>query len=289
MAITRSSQFSKVVIFVLLFLLVILLQYEYDVTKMTLPASSGASGVSSLMVRMADLGFHPAVGSFLWATTMPEILDLFRDKTEYLSDVAFVNAVDPKMSYPYAFSVLTLPAVPSNVFPDGLKDAIAIGNQGLQSADPDWRIAYYMAMDYYLGLNDKKDALLYFDIAARTPGVPQFAERFSLNFGIGSNERETTKELWTTIRDSTNDEFTKERAQMYIDHLDDLDTIQAAAVQYKQQYGAYPTSPSELVTKGILPAIPQDPFGFTFVINKDGTSGIDLTKLPQSISTEPAQ
>jgi hypothetical protein len=288
MATARSFRFSKSVLLALLLLLIVFLQYEYDATKVPLAPSASGSGVSPLMIRMADLGFSPAIASFLWATTMPEILDLFRDRTEYLGDEAFVNAVDPKMSYPYAFSVLTLPAVPTKAFPDGLKDAMVIGNRGLQTADPDWRIAYYMAMNYYLGLNDMKDALLYFDIAARTPGVPQFAERFSLNFGIGSNQRETTKELWTTIRDSTNDEFTKERAQTYIDHLDDLDIIQAAAAQYKEQYGVYPTSTSELVAKGILSAIPQDPFGFTFIINKDGTSGIDLNKLPSYILTEPA-
>jgi hypothetical protein len=28
------------------------------------------------------------------------------------------------------------------------------------------------------------------------------------------------------------------------------------------------------VAKGIIPAVPPDPFGFTFVINKDGTAGI---------------
>jgi hypothetical protein len=289
MAPIRSSSFSKSALVVFSLLLIVLLQYEYDATKMTLPSEASGSGVTPFMVRMADLGFSPAVASFLWTTTMPEILDLFNGHAEYLNDVAFVNAVDPNMSYPYAFSVLTLPAIPLKDFQGGLEDALAIGSQGLRSADPDWRIPYYMAMDYYLGLNDTKDALTYFDLAARTPGVPQFAERFSLNFGIGSNQRETTKELWITIRDSTNDEFTKARAQAYIDHLDDLDIIQAAAAQYKQAFGVYPTSTDELLARGILSAIPQDPFGFTFVINGDGTSGIDLNKLPSYILAQPAQ
>ncbi len=285
----RSSRLARGALLVLLLLLIVLLQYEYDATKPALPAAPGGNGVSPLMVRMADLGFSPAVASYLWATTMPEILDLFRGRTEYLGDLAYVTGVDQKMSYPYAFSVLTLPAVPKHAFPGGIADAMAIGQEGLQHADPDWRIPYYMAMNYYLSLNDQKDAQVYFDIAARTPGVPQFAERFSLNFGIGANQRDTTKQLWITIRDSTNDPFTKERAQAYIDHLDDLDAIQAAAAQYKQEFGAYPTSTAALVAKGILSSIPQDPFGFTFIINADGTSGVNLTKLPSYILTEPAQ
>lgn len=289
MAPVRPTSFSKLALVIVSLALIVLLQYEYDATKIMLPSAPGGNGVTPFMIQMVDLGFSPAVASFLWATTMPEILDLFNGHTEYLGDVAFVNAVDPKMSYPYAFSVLTLPAIPLADFQGGLKDALAIGNQGIQNADPDWRIPYYMAMDYYLGLNDTKDALIYFDIAAHTPGVPQFAERFSLNFGIGSNQRETTKELWVTIYESTNDPMTKERAQAYIEHLDDLDIVQAAAAQYKQEYGVYPTSTDELVTRGILSSIPQDPFGFTFIINADGTSGIDLNQLPSYILAQPVQ
>lgn len=289
MTTARTSSFARIALIVLLLALIVLLQYEYDATKITIPPSAEGSGVTPLMVQMADMGFSPAVASFLWTTTMPEILDLFSRHTEYLGDLAFVNGVDPKMSYPYAFSVLTLPAIPTSTFPAAVQDAMAIGQQGLANADPDWRIPYYMAMNYYLDLNDQKDAQLYFNKAALTPGVPQFAERFALNFGIGANQRETTKELWTTIRDSTNDDFTKERAQAYIDHLNDLDLIQSAAAQYKKEFGVYPTSTEELVAKGVLSAIPQDPFGFTFIINKDGTSGIDLTKLPSYILAEPAQ
>ncbi len=286
---TPHSRVSKISLLVLVLLVVVLLQYEYDATKVPLPSSSGPSGVSPLMIRLADFGFDPAVASFMWATTMPEVIDLFRGRTEYLKDVAFVSAVDPKMSYPYAFSVLTMPAVPKKDFPDGLKDAMAIGQQGLANGDPDWRIPYYMAMNYYLGMNDEKDALWYFDLAARTPGVPQFAERFSLNFGIGSNQRQTTEQLWETIASSTNDEFTKQRAEAYISHLADLDYLQSAAATYKERYGMYPTSTNELVAKNIIPAVPLDPFGFTFIINKDGTSGVDLTKLPPYILQEPQE
>src|ERR1700739_1300425 len=116
---TRFHPLTKIVILGLLLALVAVLQLEYDVTKTTLPASD-VQTVSPFMVRLLDMGFHPAVASFLWATTMPEIVDLFNKKTEYFTDLAFVNAVDPKMSYPYAFSVLTLPAVPVTSDPQEL-------------------------------------------------------------------------------------------------------------------------------------------------------------------------
>jgi hypothetical protein len=292
MATVRSSSFSKFALVLLSIFLIVLLQYEYDATKAAPPADAtgaNASGVTPLMVRMADLGFHPAVASFLWATTMPEILDLWNKKPEYFSDLAFVSGIDPKFSYPYAFSVLTLPAVPTQDDPQAVEQAYAIGQQGIANGDPDWRIPYYMATNEFLYAKDDAAAAEYYNIAAETPGIPAYAERFSLNFGIETNQRQKTEQLWETIKDSTNDPDTQARAQAYIDHLQDFDYLDAAAALYKKEFGVFPTSTDELVVKGVISSVPVDPFGFIFIINKDGTSGIDLTRLPSYISSESAQ
>jgi hypothetical protein len=262
------------------FIVIVLLaatQYGYDKTK-PVAATGIAGSLSPGFIRMIDMGFDPAVASFMWVGTMPEIVDLFNDKTEYLSDQSFLSTVDPKLAYPYAFSVLTLPVF--NTFPAAVVDAQAIGEEGLKQADPDWRIPYYMAINYFLELKDPKDALEYFDRAAETPGVPEYAKRFAENFGSGENVREKTKELWATIRDTTNDPVEKARAQAYINRLDIFDYLEAAAKSYQQKFGVYPTSTQMLVARGIIPEVPQDPFGYTFIFGKDGTAQIDLTKPP---------
>jgi hypothetical protein len=252
-------------------------QAAYDTMAVQTNASL-PSLITPETVRMLDMGFDSTAASFLWVSTMPDILDLFRDNTDYLSGVAYLTAVDPKLDYPYAFSVLTLPAIPTSThYLTGLQDAMAIGRQGLEHADPDWRIPYYMATNYYLELNDPKDALWYFNLAGQTPGVPYYAKRYAENFGAEQRNRDKTRDLWESIRDTTNDPDTKARAQAYIDRLDIFDYLEAAAAQYKKQFGAEPATLNDLVTKGIIPAIPQDPFGFTFTVNKDGSVSIDLS------------
>jgi hypothetical protein len=271
----KTSPSIKVIALILLLAAVVLFQFGYDVTKPT-TVSSVSTGLSPGFIRTVDMGFHAGVGSFLWAGTMPEILNAILNKNlEYLPDEKYVNAVDPKLSYPYAFTVLLLPAATS--YAGGIQDALAIGAQGIRDADPDWRIPYYMATTYFLDLKDGKDALWYYNLAAHTPGIPDYALRFSLNFGIKSNERQKTEELWATIRDSSNDPDTKERAQAYIDRLEIFDYLDAASRAYQEKYGRIPTSTDALVSGGVIPAVPEDPFGFTFVINKDGTSGINTT------------
>jgi hypothetical protein len=271
----KTSFIIKSIVLILLLVAVVLFQFGYDATKPTVGTSVSA-GFSPDFIRAVDMGFHAGVGSFLWAATMPEILNAVLGRSfEYIPDERYVNAVDPKLSYPYAFTVIVLPA--AEHYAARVTDALAIGEQGIKNADPDWRIPYYMATDYFLELKDDKDALWYYNLAAHTPGIPDYALRFSLNFGIKSSDRQKTEDLWVTIRDSSNDEATKERAQAYIDRLQIFDALDAASKIYQEKFGRIPTSTASLVSAGIIPLIPEDPFGFTFVIEKDGTSGINTT------------
>ena len=273
----RLTAVPKFLIIVILLTAIALTQVLYDGTKV---ASNAAlpSSITPETVRMFDMGFHAAAASFLWVNTMPEVLDFWNGKTEYVPDVTYITEVDPKIGYPYAFSALILPFVPTSTgYTTGLQDSITIGQAGLKNSDPDLRISYYMATNYYLYLHDTKDAALYFNIAAQTPGIPYYAQRFAENFGNEQKDRDRTIALWETIRDTTNDPDTKVRAQAYIDHLEIFDYLEAAAAQYKKLYGAFPAQLDQLVAKNIIPAIPQDPFGSTLIINKDGTVSIDLT------------
>ena len=287
----RLNAAGKASVILLLVALIGLLQLEYDAVGLRFSGTNiSSSGMAPSMVRMIDMGFHPAVASFFWATTMPEILDLWiRGKTEFFPDLAYVNTVDPKMSYPYAFAVLTLTAVPTSSYPDAFAQSVRIGLEGMANADPDWRIPYYMATNEFLYAHNQKQAAWYYNIAAETPGIPQYAARFALNFGIETNQRQKTEDLWRTIRDSSNDPATKMRAQAFIDHLKIFDYLDAAVAQYKRAFGAYPTSTAALVAKGIIPGVPTDPFGFSFAIMSDGSVVIDQSKMPTSLLTNPAQ
>lgn len=280
---SRLGVIGKVALIAVILAAIVGLQVESDAVTKSLSASLPGTFTPE-MVRLTDMGFNPAVASFLWANTMPEILDLFfNGHTEYLTDLSFLTTVDPKMSYPYAFSVLTLPIIPTSSYPDALAQSFAIGHEGLVKADPDWRIPYYMAINYYLEKKDLRDAAHYFNLAANTPGVPSYAESFALNFGVGQKERDVVRNLWVTVYKSTNDPATKARAAAYIARLDDLDYLDAASKAYKARFGAYPTSTEELVARGVIPAVPKDPFGYEFVIRKDGTSGVDTSKPPTYI------
>jgi hypothetical protein len=277
---TARGTVARIGTLFLLMVCIVGLQVRYDALK---PSFSGGvvSTISPQSIRLMDLGFHGATASFLWVGTLPKILNLFfNGNMEYVSDLDFLNGVDPRFGYPYAFSVLTIPVSHQLKNPDVV--ALQIGREGIANADPDWRIPYYMAADYFLDLKDERDALYYYDVAARTPGIPQYAKVFALNFGAIPSERKKSEALWATIRDTAPDDFTKERAQAYIDHYEIFDYLQAAANTYKNDFGSYPKTVQDLFQKKIIPGIPRDPLGFSFVIGADGTVGIDQTNVPKN-------
>ena len=272
---SHSPIFRTIMVIVLLGM-VVGLQYGYDRTKIILPPGT-TTGTSPELVRIVDFGFHSTVGSFLWIETLPEFLDVFfNGHTEYLTDLNFLNTVDPKLSYPYAFTVLTLP-VASKELPNAEAIALAVGRKGIANADPDWRIPYYMGADYFLDLKDEKDALYYYNIAAQTPGIPSYAKIFAENFGAIPDERQQAEAFWETIAASTNDPSTKARAEAYVYHYQIFDYLQAAVNQYKKSYGTYPKTFDQVIAKGIIPGVPRDPFGFTFLIESGGLVGINET------------
>lgn len=274
----KLSLTLKMLMAFVLFLAVIGSQIAYDATRAVLP-SGASSSFSPEFVRVFDGGFHSTFASFAWVSTMPEVLSVyFKGNTQYLRDLDFVNGVDPKLSYPYAFSVITLPAIVR--LPDRDAIATAIGERGLANADPDWRIPYYLAAHEYLDMKDTAAALRYYDIAAHTPGIPAYAERFALNFSLLPDDRAKVKSLWISIYETTDDQALKERAAAYIARLQIFDYLELAARAYKARYGVFPKTLGDLVAKGIIKEIPPDPFGFTYAIDAAGKVGIDLTKLP---------
>lgn len=252
-------------------------QYLYDAKKIRGPETDFP--ISPNFLKSVDMGLHPMLASYLWLfqtrTELIKSLFLPKDRQEegykrLIKNIGTINAVDPRYSAPYAFSVIVLPA---STYPNRIQATIEIGKKGVAEADPDWQIPFYLAVTYHLELKDKVNAAKYFDIAGHTPGIPELVRIFSLSYGTIPTMREQTKQIWNTIYQTTDDPGTKERAKAYIIHLSILDYLDDAAKKYKNLYGEYPKDIESLILKKIIPEIPQDPFNFEFT-TKNGEARV---------------
>ncbi|MDP2598899.1 MAG: hypothetical protein Q8P49_03660 [Candidatus Liptonbacteria bacterium] len=250
---------------------IIISQIAYDARKPT-DQEAELPKLSLSLTKIFDLGLHSAAAGYYWVNQVIFELPTLRFGFDKFSeDLAFINSLDPRFSFPYYWTVLILP---NTKYPDAVNASIVIGERGIREADPDWRVSFFLATLYYLNKNDRAAAAKYFDLAARTPGAPFYIKRFSENFGIAPNVREQTRQVWEAIAQSSDDPDLKMRAEAYVVRLNMFDFLEQAAGVYKQKYMKFPAKIDDLVSGGVLKSLPQDPFGFQFYIYENGTVGI---------------
>lgn len=220
---------------------------------------------SAAVVKSIDLGLNSAASSLYWLAAIQYFGDWQTDDYGKIDDyIRLSNDLDPKFSHPYAFAALILPGV-------GMTDqSIEIAKRGVEQADPNWEIPYYLASTYHSNKQDTKNAAKYFDIAAHTAGAPDNIKWIAANYGSRPDIREQTKLIWQGIAENSNDEVIRKRAEIYVYHFELMDFLEQAAKAYKDKYGSYPDPIEKLVDGKILKEIPKDPFGYKYSIDPDG-------------------
>lgn len=237
-------------------------QYYSDLGKNVRPIIPPTI-IPDKVIKMGDLGLHSAAASAMWIYTIQHATE----NADKLPDlIENVNAIDPKFSYPYAFAALTLPAFLISGFPE---KAVEIAEKGIQEADPDWRIPYYLATTYHIFLRNREKASFYFDLAANTHGAPEKIKSIASFYGTAPNIREQTRQIWLSIYEESDDETIKEKAQNYLIQIELLNALDKAVILYRQKYGKYPTNIEDLVMGKIIKEVPISPLGSEFII-RDG-------------------
>ena len=235
-------------------------QYYFDIQKKSRPLIP-PNTIPAEIIKMVDLGLHSAASSLMWIYTIQQVTDYPEELPNLIQNV---NKLDPRFSYPYAFGALILPAFGMN------NEAIELAKQGIENADPDWRIPYYLATTYHIFLKDRKNAALYFDMAAKTLNAPENIKVVASRYGTSKSSREQTKTIWESIYENSNDELVKESARAHLIQIEILELLEKAVSIYKQKLGRYPENINDLVSAKILKAIPPSPFGLEFYLGKDG-------------------
>lgn len=265
---------AKKILIPILFLGIIFSQYFYDAEKSKAPSANITPSLP--FVKSTDLGLNSALASFFWIDTRAE-LPFFREGYQkFFGDLNLVNNLDPKFAAPYVYTLIVLPYTE---YPDRIGASLGIGGRGVSLADPDWQIPFWLGTIYHLFIKDPTSAAKYFDLAARTPGIPEIVKRFAVNYGVLPKLRDETQAVWRAIYESSDDKDTKARAAAYLKHFEILDYLQTASDNYKKIYGRYPARISDLLEKKIITEIPPDPFGLEFAIYEGGIVGIK--QLPQ--------
>ncbi|MBU6389809.1 hypothetical protein KGQ71_04840 [Patescibacteria group bacterium] len=176
-----------------------------------------------------------------------------------------ITALDPKFEYPYEFALISLPFMHQTDY------AIKIGERAQTAGLNNGRLTFYLASDYQINVKDYKKAAHYYEKAAKQPEAPPAAARLaavslsSINQQL--NDRLVAADFWQTVADQTSDPDQKTWYLNWRDHMLLVYALEKDASDYKQKYGAYPSSFQDLINRHYISQLPVSPIQRQLVLD----------------------
>ena len=151
--------------------------------------------------------------------------------------------------------------------------AVNLLQRGIK-ANPDyWRFWHHLGFTYYWELGDYEKAAAAYLEGSKNPNARGFMKAMAATITAKGGNRETSRFMWTEIRDSTDDETIRANANrnlMLLAVADDTEGLQRAAQEFQRRNGRWPDSFREMVAAGILAREPLDPLKFPYVLSAAG-------------------
>jgi len=166
-----------------------------------------------------------------------------------------------------------------------IEEANRLLQKGMKYRERDWQIPFFIGFNYFYFRGDVVKGAEYLMTASQLPGGPAFLAPLAARLGYYGGKAKTAIMFLQGVLAQTRDEVLRRRLQKRLLALERADQIEEALGRFKDQYDHLPTDLRELVVKGFLPALPDDPYGGEWVIMKTGrlfstSKFVDAAKAP---------
>lgn len=217
-------------------------------------------------LRLASLG-HPSLAAdlvYLWAIQHYSGYER-GDRYRYVEHV-FRNVIpdlDPRYLDAYAIGSLVLSVETRDV-----DAALRVLDRGIAENPGEWLLPWMAGWEcHHAGLRDR--AIAYFDRAVNVPGAPSQILRHRAGMVDRAGDLVGAYNLWRELYDDPeSDPATRaiaERRMIDLHVRIDLEALSGAVRAFRSGAGRNPRAIHELVHVGLLPEVPRDPNGATYV------------------------
>lgn len=227
----------------------------------------------SAAVRASCLEFHGAAAdifllkTFTWVgMKIGERADLTRQEWQQLAKIIDrITDLDPRFWDPYLFAEMML------TWQAGMIDeANRLLLKAARANPNDYRPLYFLGFNQFYFRKDAAKAAPYLRQAALKPGAPAFLKGLAARFSLYGRQTLAGIIFLKGLIRQTNDEKTRRYLEKRLKALEIINSLENAVTEYRKLYGRLPEDLSELVSKGLIEEIPQDPYGGRFVILENG-------------------
>lgn len=173
--------------------------------------------------------------------------------------------LDPYFFDPYYFgnAILTWDA-------GMIREANLLLEKGSRYRDRDWLLPFYLGFNHFYFFQDSEKASEYLMESSRRPGASPITVSLATKLAHKAKRTETAIIFLEQILEKTEDARLRKEYETRLDGLRKLLYLERAVAFYKKKFGRTPVMLDELVKRGMIKAIPLDPYGGTFFIDRRG-------------------
>jgi tetratricopeptide (TPR) repeat protein len=225
---------------------------------------------SSTVLRWASLG-HPTLAANLSYLRMVQYLGEPRagergwEKLLPLADL--VTDLDPGHGYAYQVAGTVLGSV------QRVPESNAILEKGMRNVPERYILPFLRAFNAFYYAGDYAEAGRFVEIAARTPNAPEHLRQNVLAMYVKGRRADAALAFLERARTEARDETSRLAIDEQIKRAlleRDAALLDEAVARYRARHGLPPFALELLVADGLVRAIPQDPFGGSYVLGQDG-------------------
>lgn len=179
-----------------------------------------------------------------------------------------VNNYDPRFVVPYILGGLMVGDSPSHV-----REALEILRRGRENHPLDWRLPFYVGYLRYFVLGDPVAGGEALGEAARIPGSPAYLPLLAARMLSEGRRPETAVAFLSAIMRHETDPFRREILERRMKEViveRDIQDLERAVEDYREETGAWPGTLSDLVAAGVRTRIPAEPNGGKYLLSPGG-------------------
>lgn len=228
------------------------------------------------IARYLSLGFRAVVADLYWIGAVNYFGDQRNSRVAYgeLSNyLELILALDPDFEYAYLFGGMALPWNKGKGWVN-IDEAISILERGAKRFPNDWRLRFQLAFTYSEYRQRYKDAGNQLAAAAVLAGAPEYLGRLAARMYAATGDYDGALSIVEQLAGSIDDPRIRDgmlRRSEEIRTVKKLKKLEELVQRFSRERGRLPASLEELVSSGMVKALPEEGLGGVFVY--DSASG----------------
>lgn len=229
--------------------------------------------IPSKFSRVLALGQQGLLSDFLFLKTITFVggrigsgMPLSEDDWRFVEhSLDVVTDLDPYFKDPYVLTEGLL------AWDAGL---IAEANQllakGMAYRTDDWQLPFFIGFNQFYFLKDFTAATESLMVAARLPGSPSYLKTLAARIGYYGDKSKTALLFLQELVAEADDPLMRARLQKRLQVLEGSVVMEEALDRFVEDQGRNPEKLVELIETGYLEKFPVEPYGGTWIFNKEG-------------------